>query len=85
MIARRFVPWRAAHVAGTAVLSHFALDVLTHVPEIPVAGEESAKLGLSLWNHMSIALTLEALMVIVATSGFTGELALRSCWGLSGP
>lgn len=66
LIARRFFPWRAALIAGAAVFSHFLLDVLTHVPEIPVAGEDSAKLGLSLWNHLSVALTVEAAMVIAA-------------------
>jgi hypothetical protein len=73
--ASRYLSWRAAWIAGAAVFSHFVLDVLVHVPEIPVAGEESRKLGLALWDHLAVALTLEAAMVIVA-------IAMCRGWGM---
>jgi hypothetical protein len=43
--------WQAAAVVGVAVLSHYPLDVLTHVPDLPLAGSDSTKIGLGLWNH----------------------------------
>lgn len=46
------------------VLSHFVLDALVHVPELPLLGENSPKLGLALWNHMPLELSLETLMAI---------------------
>jgi hypothetical protein len=58
---------RAAFVAGLAVFSHFLLDALVHVPELPVLGATSAKLGLSLWTRMPLALGIEA---AIALGGF---------------
>jgi len=51
---------RLALVVGLAVFSHWLLDVLVHVPEIPVLGAASAKLGLSLWEHLPVALVVES-------------------------
>lgn len=43
--------WQASAVVGAAVFSHYPLDVLTHVPDLPLAGSDSLKLGLGLWNY----------------------------------
>jgi hypothetical protein len=61
--------WQAAAVVGLAVFSHYPLDVLVHVADLPLTGNESAKLGLALWNHPTVTLALEALV-------FGGGLAL---------
>jgi membrane-bound metal-dependent hydrolase YbcI (DUF457 family) len=55
---------RAFLVVAALVFSHFILDALVHVPELPVLGENSPKVGLALWNHMPLELTLETLMAI---------------------
>lgn len=47
-------------------LSHFFLDGLVHVAGLPLAGENSLKLGLGLWNHLPLELSLETAM---ATTG----------------
>jgi len=62
----------AAFTIGAAVFSHFLLDALVHVPELPVAGPSSAKLGLGLWNHLPIALAVEAAIVIVGLVLYAG-------------
>jgi hypothetical protein len=56
---------RAFLVIAALVLSHFVLDGLVHVPELPLAGRNSFKVGLSLWNHMPLELCLETVMAIV--------------------
>jgi membrane-bound metal-dependent hydrolase YbcI (DUF457 family) len=43
--------WQATSIVGVAVLSHFLLDVVVHVPDLPLAGNDSTKLGLGLWNY----------------------------------
>jgi hypothetical protein len=48
-----------AVVVALAVSSHFVLDFLVHVPDLPVLSEGSPKLGLGLWAHMPIALAVE--------------------------
>jgi len=55
---------RAFLVIAALVFSHFILDGLVHAPELPLLGENSPKVGLALWNHMPLELTLETLMAI---------------------
>ena len=74
LIAAALVAWsqgpasalrlRAALLIAAAVLSHWLLDALVHVPELPLAGAGSMKLGLGLWRHMPAALALESLLVV---------------------
>ena len=55
----------AGLVMGLAVFSHFVLDWIVHIPEMPLLGENSLKIGLGLWNNLSLALALEFGLVIV--------------------
>lgn len=55
---------RAALCVAAAVFSHWLLDALVHVPEMPLLGAGSARLGLGLWNAMPLALALESLLVV---------------------
>lgn len=48
-----------AVLLGAGVLSHYFLDVIVHTPELTIFGDNSAMLGLSLWNHIYIALFVE--------------------------
>ncbi len=55
----------AGLVVGAAVFSHWICDAIEHVPEMPLVGENSAKVGLSLWNHLGIAVALETVLALV--------------------
>lgn len=50
---------RAAVVVGAAVLSHWVLDLIVHVPDLPLASDASAKLGLGLWRSVPATLLVE--------------------------
>jgi len=50
---------RLAGALAAAVFSHFVLDFIDHVPDMPLLGEGSAKLGLGLWRHMPLAIAVE--------------------------
>jgi hypothetical protein len=54
--------WQAALIVGLAVFSHYPLDILMHVPDLPVTGNDSPKLGLGLWNNFSATLIAEFLV-----------------------
>jgi hypothetical protein len=54
--------WQAAAVVGLAVFSHYPLDVLTHVTDLPLMGNDSTKLGLGLWNNPVATLVVEAVV-----------------------
>jgi hypothetical protein len=51
--------WQAAAIVGVAVFSHYPLDVLVHLPDLPIMGNDSLKLGLGLWNHPVAAMVAE--------------------------
>jgi hypothetical protein len=56
---------QAGAVMGLAVFSHFVLDWLVHIPEMPLLGNDSPMLGLGLWNNLPLALTLEVALVVI--------------------
>ncbi len=56
------VRFRAAALVAASVFSHWLLDALVHVPELPVAGADSMKVGLGLWQSMRVALIAESLI-----------------------
>jgi len=55
--------WRGAVLMAAAVFSHWLLDALVHVPELPLLGDASPKVGLGLWHNMPLALLIEGLFV----------------------
>ena len=55
---------RFAVLAAAAVFSHWLLDALVHAPELPLAGADSLKVGLWLWQSMPVALTVESVLVV---------------------
>jgi len=63
---------QAGAAMGLAVFSHFVLDWMVHIPELPLLGDDSLKIGLGLWNNLPLALTLEVTLVVI---GFIFYLA----------
>lgn len=82
------------------VFSHWLLDLLVHVPDLPLIGN-SAKVGFGLWRHVEISLPLELASLwigafiymrgIPATKGnswlwtFVGALSLLQLYAAFGP
>jgi len=67
--------WQAAAVVGVAVLSHFPLDVLVHVPDLTIAGGDTSHLGLGLWRSVPATLAAELLAIAL---GLAVYVAFRS-------
>ena len=61
-LAVRNAPSRAAAIVGVAVFSHWVLDFLVHRPDLPLY-DNTAKVGLGLWNLPAIAFGLEAALL----------------------
>lgn len=64
------VAWRgsglwSAGVAGLAVVSHWALDYVTHKPDLPITPWGGAKVGLGLWNTPGVEVPLEFGMYVL--------------------
>jgi hypothetical protein len=51
--------WREIFlVVASAVFSHWLLDLVVHVPDLPLIGD-SMKVGFGLWRHVRISLSVE--------------------------
>ena len=55
---------RGAVLVGIAVFSHWALDFVVHRPDLPLY-DDTAKVGLGLWDRPLTAFGLEAALVLV--------------------
>jgi hypothetical protein len=55
---------RAAATIAGLVLGHFVLDVVAHVPDMPV-GLAGPKVGLGLWKSIPATFAVEGLLFIV--------------------
>jgi hypothetical protein len=53
--------WQASAIVAVAVLSHFPLDVLVHLPDLTIAGGDSPRLGLGLWQRVDATVAAELL------------------------
>ncbi len=51
--------WAGALIVGIAVFSHWVLDFVVHAPDLPLY-DDTAKVGLGLWNYPLAAFVLEA-------------------------
>ena len=67
---------RAAVLVGAAVFSHWLLDALVHVPELPLGGASSMKVGLGLWKSMPVALAAEVFILVVGLCLFVPGASL---------
>jgi hypothetical protein len=58
----------AAFVFVLASVSHWLLDAIVHLPDLPVLGfGEDVKVGLGLWRHGPLAFALEYGLVVAST------------------
>jgi hypothetical protein len=67
--------WQAAALVGFAIFTHYPLDVIVHVPDLPLAGNDSPKLGLGLWNHPAASMVAE---IAVLGSGLAVYVVFKS-------
>ena len=76
------LPW----IVAVAVFSHFLTDMIVHIPEMPLAGAGSYKLGMGLWNHLYLALMLEGLLVVIGLTLYlrsTGKIGRPAKYGMT--
>jgi hypothetical protein len=53
---------RGALVIGLCVLSHWFLDLVVHVADLPLTPFGDTKVGLGLWNHVATTLIVETII-----------------------
>ena len=62
LLAAQDLVGRAGYVLALAVFSHWVLDLVVHRPDLPLY-DNTAKVGLGLWNLPSVAFALEAALL----------------------
>lgn len=55
---------RTAIILGLLVLSHWFLDLLVHIPDLPIFPGYSLKVGFGIWNSLPATIILEGLIFI---------------------
>lgn len=70
--------WLKALVVAVAVASHWFLDLIVHIPDLPLAGDASPKFGLGLWRSLPATLAVELGIFVL---GFLVYLRWRSSRG----
>ena len=53
---------RASLLVGCLVLSHWILDAIVHVPDLPLYPGNSPKVGLGLWNSVVLTVLVEGII-----------------------
>jgi hypothetical protein len=78
--------WHPIAIATVAALvfSHYALDVMTHRPDMPITLTGSRRLGFGLWNYPGTALAIESAMFIAGTTLYLSATRARDRIGRIG-
>jgi hypothetical protein len=50
---------------GALVLSHWILDAIVHIPDLPLYPGDSPKVGLGLWNSMTLTVLVEGIIFVL--------------------
>jgi hypothetical protein len=67
--------WQAAALVGAVAASHWLLDLVVHLPDLPILDDESPKFGFGLWRHVGVSVGLE---LVVLAAGFAVYVRSRS-------
>ena len=75
---------RVALVVCMLVLSHWLLDLVVHVPDLPLAPGAAARYGLGLWTHPVAAFVVELAMLAAGAAIYaraTRAVSRAGSWG----
>lgn len=79
---------RGALVIGLLVASHWFLDLIVHIPDLPLTLSDDTHVGLGLWNSVAGTLTLELLLfgagayVYITQTAANDRIGRYGIWGL---
>lgn len=76
---------KSSMIVGAAVLSHWFLDLIVHVPDLPFTPWGESKAGMGLWNHLALTLILEGIIFAVGIYFYISATRAKNrigSWGL---
>ena len=75
---------RSALVIGFCVISHWLLDVIVHVADLPLSPFNNYKVGFGLWNHVAITLFVETAIFFAGIFVYIGVTKAKNKIGKFG-
>jgi hypothetical protein len=75
---------RGALVVALLVPSHWLLDLIVHVPDLPLRPGGAARLGLGLWNFPAATLVVEAILFAIGVETYARGTSARDRIGRYG-
>jgi hypothetical protein len=75
---------RGALVVAALVPSHWLLDVIVHVPDLPLVPGSGARFGLGLWNSPAATIVVETILFAVGVLVYTRATTPRDRIGRYG-
>jgi membrane-bound metal-dependent hydrolase YbcI (DUF457 family) len=76
---------RTAAILAAAVVSHWVLDWVTHLPDLPLWPPRGPRLGLGLWNSVAGTVAVESLMLTVSAWLYFSATRAKGHIGRIGP
>ncbi len=58
---------KSAVILGILVLSHWILDLVSHIPDLPISPWSDLKVGFGLWNSIPFTIIVEGLIFIIGS------------------
>lgn len=71
---------RAFVVTAAAVFSHWLLDLVVHVPDLPLY-DNSMKVGFGLWRHVRVSVSLELMLLFAGAWLYARQVPARRASG----
>lgn len=68
-------------VLGLLVISHWILDFITHIPDLPLTPWGETKVGLGLWNSASATIVIESIIFAGGISLFLKTIRFQNTKG----
>ena len=69
--------WQASALVGAAVITHWLLDLIVHLRDLPLMGNDSAKVGLGLWRHVGLTVALELVLLAAGVALYVRSRSRR--------
>lgn len=81
--------FKTSLLLGALVVSHWFLDLIAHIPDLPIFPWESVKVGLGLWKSLAGTLIVEGAifaagvyLYVTSTKPMQRRKGTKSFWGL---
>jgi hypothetical protein len=80
--------FKSAIILGLLVLSHWFLDLLVHIPDLPIFPGAGIKVGFGLWNSFAATVVVEGLIFIgglylyLKSTKTKNKIGTFTLWGL---